>query len=181
MTRSKAGATALPVKVKKGASAEPSGTSNPQRDKSLAALRQFRQIFRAVQQHYHWVQTRCGVSGAQLWALYEIARTPGLRVGDLARALSVHQSTASNLLDKLEKQGFIRRERGGPDQRVVYLFPTEGGTELLDRAPQPARGVLQEALHHMPAATLDSLSNGLDELLKSMKVQVDDAMRPLVD
>lgn len=159
---------------------EAGGASHRQR--TLAALRKFRQVFQAVQRHYHWVESRCGVSGAQMWALYEIARLPGLRVGDLARAMSVHQSTASNLLERLEGRGLIRRERGGPDQRVVYLFPTPAGTELLEQAPAPARGVLQEALHHLPDASLDALSACLDQLLAQMAVKAEEAaMRPLSD
>jgi len=144
------------------------------------ALKRFRLVFKAVQQHSQWVETQCGVSSAQLWALWQLSETPGLRVSDLAKAMSIHQSTASNLLDKLEKSGLIRRDRSGPDQRVVQLHLTEQGKALLERAPKPARGILQNALFNLPAEELRSLNHNLETLLACMKI-VDEqaAMEPL--
>jgi DNA-binding MarR family transcriptional regulator len=122
------------------------------------ALKRFRLIFRAVQQHSQWVESRCGVSSAQLWAMSELSKTPGLKVTELAKAMSIHQSTASNLLLKLEKTGLIRRERPGSDQRVVRLYLTEPGRELVAKAPDPKQGLLQHALFELPDPVLTSLT-----------------------
>jgi len=91
------------------------------------ALRQFRVIFGAVRQHFQAVEKACGVSGAQIWAMAALHQTPGMKVSELAQALSIHASTASNLLDKIEKSGLIRRERNSVDQRVVRLYLTDAG------------------------------------------------------
>ena len=61
----------------------------------LAVLQEFRLIFKSVRTHFRSVEKFAGVSGAQVWMLSEIRRSPGLRVNDLARAMSIHQSTAS--------------------------------------------------------------------------------------
>ena len=37
-------------------------------------LKQFRLIFKATQQHSQWVETHCGVTSAQLWALWELSK-----------------------------------------------------------------------------------------------------------
>jgi len=151
-----------------------------QAEQAFEALKKFRLVFKAVQQHSQWVENRCGVSSAQLWALWELSETPGLRVSDLAKSLSIHQSTASNLLDKLEKSGLIRRDRSGPDQRVVQLHLTEAGRAVLERAPKPARGILQNALFNLPAEELRSLTHNLEILLACMKISDGQAaMEPL--
>lgn len=110
-------------------------------------------------------EAQCGLSGSQLQALWELFKSPGLKVSELSKAMSVHQSTASNLLDKLEKKGLIRRERRGPDQRVVRLFLTPDGLEIISRAPRPVQGLLAHTLLKLSDKTLGSLETGLAELV----------------
>lgn len=149
-------------------------------ESSHEALKRFRQIFRAVQQHSQWVEQCCGLTSAQLWAVSELSRRPGQRVSDVATALSIHPSTASNLLDKLEKKGFVQKERRNDDQRVVRLTLTERGQQILANAPQPAEGILQSALFALSDSVLRSLIENLDQLLSTMKVDVDwAALEPL--
>jgi DNA-binding MarR family transcriptional regulator len=136
----------------------------------LDVLGQFRVIVRSVRRHYQAVESRAGISGAQLWALSEVAAQPGLEVGALARAMSVHQSTASNLVRRLHSLGLVRRRRGR-DQRHVQLFTTPKGLKVLGRAPRPAIGVLQQALSGLPPARLRELHRALSAVLSLMKVK----------
>ena len=110
-----------------------------------------------------------GVTGAQLWALQELREAPGLRVGELANRMALHQSTTSNMVDRLETSGLIRKERTSADQRVVRLYLTDEGLALLARAPSPARGVLPEALRLMDDEGLASLQSELEKLLRQIK------------
>lgn len=143
-------------------------------------LKRFRLIFKAVQQHSQWVETRCGVTSPQLWALWELSLTPGMRVSDLAKVMSIHHSTASNMLDKLAKKGLVRRERASEDQRVVTLQLTQEGVETVMQAPLPAQGILQHALFQLPEAALQCLAKDLDALIKAMKIRDDAAaLQPL--
>jgi DNA-binding MarR family transcriptional regulator len=152
------------------------------REKSLEALKKFRQIVSSAQQHFRSIEEQCGLSGAQLWMLREIAEQPGLRVSDLAKAMSLHLSTASNTLDKLAKRNLIRRERKDPDQRIVRLFLTEEGARTVASAPQPAWGVLPEALNRLQDEVLDSLNWNLARVLDEIKdSDKDAAMKPLSD
>jgi DNA-binding transcriptional ArsR family regulator len=83
-------------------------------------LKNFRIIFKSVQRHSAMVEAECGLSGSQLWAMWELLISPGLKVSDLSKAMAIHQSTASNLLDKLEKRELIKRERRGPVQHKAF-------------------------------------------------------------
>lgn len=143
-------------------------------------LRQFRVIFGAVRQHFQAIEKSCGVSGAQIWAMAALRETPGLKVSELAQALSIHASTASNLLDKAEKSGLLRRERNSTDQRVVRLYLTEAGEQALSRAPQPLTGILTHALGQLPADTLARLNEDLATLIAHMgAIDTQDAQKPL--
>jgi DNA-binding MarR family transcriptional regulator len=117
------------------------------------------------------VEKRAGVTGAQLWALWELDQQPGLRVTDLAAAMALHQSTVSNLIDKLMRKRLIRRDRGDDDARVVRLYLTATGVRVVRGAPQPARGVLPDALEHLSPAALRGLDRQLTNLLNLMRVK----------
>lgn len=135
----------------------------------LSVLQRFRVLIRTAQRHSQWIERQSGVTGAQLWALQELSEAPGLRVGELANRMALHQSTASNMIDRLETGGSIRKERTSADQRVVRLYLTEAGAALLARAPSPARGVLPEALRLLEQDDLAKLQTELDRLLKQIK------------
>ncbi len=132
------------------------------------ALQRFRIVFGAVRQHFRAVEKACGVSGAQVWVLAALEESPGLKVSQLAKALSIHTSTASNLLDKVEAAGLIRRERSQQDQRVVHLYLTEAGTAALARAPRPFTGVLPHALGQLPEKVLVRLNADLQQVIAHM-------------
>lgn len=137
--------------------------------KMLEVLELFRIVFKSIRRHYRSVERRAGLSGAQLWALAQVAASPGIRVGKLARALAVHQSTASNLLRALEGAALILRRRLRNDQRSVQLFATSKGLGVLRRAPQPLIGVLQHALSDLSWSDLDVLHRQLTKLIASMR------------
>ncbi len=143
-------------------------------------VQSLRVVVRSTQSHSRGIEKQCGVSAVQLWALWEIQKHLGIKVSELSRALSIHYSTASNMLDKLEEKGLIRRDRSGEDQRVVRLYITDAGDNLLARAPQPAQGAVSDALLRMNSQSLSALNDGLQSLIEHMEVLNNDAaMKPL--
>ena len=141
-----------------------------------------RVVFRSIQEHSRWVEKQCGVSAAQLWAMWELYAHPGLRVSELSRALSIHQSTASNLLDKLERKELIQRQRRGPDHRVVQLYLTDKGRNLVEHAPRPAQGALSSGLMALPDPVLAGLNDNIAALVKAMDLADHTAaLEPLSD
>lgn len=151
-------------------------------ERAREALKKFRVVYSSVKKHFQHIEAQCGVSGAQLWAIVEISRTPGLSVCELAQALSIHQSTASNLLAGIEKKGFLLKERTGADQRVVRLYLTKKGKDVVGRAPEPSIGVLPDALQHLPNEVLDSLNANMDVLISLMHLKDEAAAaKPLSD
>jgi DNA-binding MarR family transcriptional regulator len=160
----------------------PARPADPHRTTVLAVVQLFRLIFGSAKKHFKWVQERTGVSGAQLWALAELKRQPGIRVTELARALAVHQSTASNLVEPLERRGLLRRARAAQDQRVVELFLTDLGRRTLASAPRPLEGVLPDALNALGHDELLELQARLERLARSLKVRDRGGRRvPLAD
>ena len=141
---------------------------------TLEVLRQFRLVYGAVHRHFRAIERRCGLSGAQAWMLRELARAPSLGVTDLATRMSVHQSTASQLIEKLERAAHKE------DRRRVRLRLSRRGLALTARLPQPAEGVLPRALGMLPDAALRALRVNLARLISQLQTRrAQDAQSPL--
>jgi len=131
-------------------------------------LRRFRVVFNAVKNHFRAVERTAGVSGAQVWALSVINAHPGVGVGELARAMDVHQSTASNLVRALTDLAMVVSSREGQDRRAVQLYLTAKGQRALAKAPGPFAGVLPDALLRLDTQTLARLDRDLAKLVRQV-------------
>lgn len=149
---------------------------------SLQVLKKFRVIYGSVRQHFRDVEMTCGVSGSQLWIMQEVANTSGIGVSELAERLSIHQSTCSQLVEKLVARKLIIKERNKEDQRRVGLRLTEAAAKLIKNAPGPAEGVLPEALSALSSDTMQSLDLSLAKLIKQLQYRNDTlGKKPLSD
>jgi DNA-binding MarR family transcriptional regulator len=142
-------------------------------------LRRFRLVFNAVKGHFRNVEKRAGISGAQVWTLSVVRDQPGIGVSELARAMDVHQSTASNLLRGLVEKELVVAERLEADRRAVRLRITAQGQKALGKAPRPFTGVLPDALNRLDAATLARLDRDLATLIEELGVDERGAKIPL--
>ena len=99
--------------------------------------------------------------------LVALSETPGhrLRMRDLARYVILSRSALTRLVDRLERQGLLARERSGDDRRGAYAVLTEAGQRELERT-WPAYG--QEIQRHF-ARYLDDREA---ELLRSIMSRI---------
>jgi DNA-binding MarR family transcriptional regulator len=142
-------------------------------------LRRFRLVFNAVKTHFQQVEKKTGIGGAQLWALSIIRARSGLGVSDLAKAMDVHQSTASNLVKTLVEREMVQVLKDGPDRRTVQLSILPAGAKVLRRAPGPFTGVLPQALASLDPATLRRLDADLAKLIVALDADERAANLPL--
>ncbi len=149
--------------------------ANDTPDLPLEVLGMFRVIFKSASQHFEDIEKAVGVSGAQLWAMSEIMAAGSMTISQLGKAMSLHQSTTSNLVEKLEKKGLVVRERSTQDRRVVEVRMTEVGRGALANAPGPYRGVLPDALMRMPEPELIELKMCLGKLLGRLDRKMESA------
>ena len=150
-------------------------------DSAAQVLRHFRSVFNAIKTHFHQVEKQAGIGGAQVWALSTITAQPGLGMNDLALAMDIHQTTASNLVKHLLKLGLVKVEKNGPDKRAVQLYVLPAAASLLEKVPEPFSGVLPKALSELPTATLQRLESDLGQLLQLLNTDEKAAKTPLAN
>jgi MarR family transcriptional regulator, organic hydroperoxide resistance regulator len=154
--------------------AHPSRSANkPARTSlELRTLQSLRTIFGSARTHDTEVRRSAGISGSQLWALSEIARSSqaaGITVNGLSAQMALHQTTASNLVNSLVERGLIRRERDATDHRIVHLRATAQGRQILLQTPGPHAGLLVDALRRLDPTQLDQLSASLQWVVNLMR------------
>lgn len=120
-----------------------------------------------------------GIGGAQIWALSLIAAAPSCGINALTQAMDVHQSTASNLVRSLIKNGYVVSEKSKLDKRAVELFALPEGIRLLKKIPNPYAGLLPQALEELDAETLNNLHKSLSKLIERLAVDKEAAHTPI--
>ena len=157
-------------------------SASPNADEAATrVLRQFRQVFNAVRTHFQQIEKQVGLGGAQVWALSVIRDMPGIGVGELARMMDVHQSTASNLVKALVERELVASAKGSGDRRSVQLRLLPAGAKLLRRSPGPFAGVLPTALAALDQRTLKRLERDLATLLGELQADERAGRTPLAD
>jgi len=126
----------------------------------FAAVQTFQ---RAMMEVVHPILDEGGVTKGEFFLLFFIGKMPRPTVGWIADQLGVRMSSATHLLNDLERRGLVRRERSSEDRRLVRPVVTALGSRLLVR-------IEGQALNRMRVA-----SSGIAERHKS------DAARLLIE
>jgi DNA-binding MarR family transcriptional regulator len=106
-----------------------------------------------------------GVSSSHIGALLLLSLGIGCSSVALSRLLGVDPGFVTRMVDRLEKQGFVRRDRNNPDRRVVNLTLTEAGRHVAARILEIVPGVLNRRLSIFTPLEFVALCRLLGKLL----------------
>jgi DNA-binding MarR family transcriptional regulator len=81
-----------------------------------------------------------------------------------AEDLAVTAATASNLVDRLVRRGYVKREEDPNERRKVLLSLTESGTAHLEICRQFAQASVAALIADLPQAKLLKVKEGLNIL-----------------
>ncbi len=126
---------------------------------------------RLVIQAYTPFLTRLGITYPQylvLMVLWEHDKQP---VNDIAHRLHLETNTVTPLLQRMEKQGIVVRQRGEADKRQQIVSLTEKGRAMEEEAFGVIPEGMAEKLAPCPLAIGDyqSLAQGLDSIIETLK------------
>jgi DNA-binding MarR family transcriptional regulator len=69
----------------------------------------------------------------------------------------------TGLIDRLEQQGFVQRNRCAEDRRVIYIELREKAMELLKRLDGPVQELHRQLMGHLTPSELKELSRLLEK------------------
>ena len=105
-----------------------------------------------------------GISGTQYNVLRILrgAGKDGLPCGAIAERMVTRDPDITRLLDRLDKMGFIGRERSQKDRRVVTTTITEAGLKLLKQLDKPVQELGQSLVRNLSKTQMQQLVELLD-------------------
>lgn len=118
---------------------------------SQRILDSIRRLVRFLRINDRASQTQVGLSGAQLFVLQELGRTPALSLSEVAQRTMTDQSSVSVVVTRLVDAGFVTRDRDPDDGRRLVLNLTTNGKAVLKRAPVAPQERILEAMERFPA------------------------------
>ncbi|HJP80948.1 MAG TPA: MarR family transcriptional regulator [Candidatus Saccharimonadales bacterium] len=75
--------------------------------------------------HTNAIAHQIGLSATEFEAMDLISRFQPMTAGKLAEYCGLTSGAITGLVDRLERQGFVRRERDPADRRRVFIVPVE--------------------------------------------------------
>ncbi|MBD0785509.1 MarR family transcriptional regulator [Vibrio sp. Y2-5] len=106
-------------------------------EKHEEVLVAIRQIIRAIDLHSKKLSKNAGLTGPQLILMRAIKELGEVTIRELSKHTNMSQATATTILDRLERNGYVQRIRSVADKRKVHAHLTESGKVLLEQAPAP--------------------------------------------
>jgi DNA-binding MarR family transcriptional regulator len=113
----------------------------------------------------HVALASTGVSSSHIGALLLLSLGITCSSVGLSKLLGVDSGFVTRMIDRLERQGLVRRERNNPDRRVVNLALTEAGRNLAARIVEIVPTVLNRRLSGFTPVEFAALCRLLGKLL----------------
>ncbi len=120
------------------------------------------------------VATACedlGLTPAQLHLVMWLGTDGALTMGELARRVAVSEKTITGVVDRLERDGLVRRERDPADRRVVQVTLAARGAQLYRRMDVEIETKLTRFLGLLEASDRGHLVRMLEKLTAKLAAE----------
>ncbi|MGE5416027.1 MAG: MarR family winged helix-turn-helix transcriptional regulator [Acidobacteriota bacterium] len=89
------------------------------------------------------------LSGTDAMALLLVFKREGSKMSVLAEQMNVPMSTATGIIGRLARQGYVERTHSTEDRRVITIGLTDKGREVVEQIYENAQGLLDQVLAGM--------------------------------
>lgn len=107
----------------------------------------------------------------QIHALLHLGHDGGLTMGELARRIGVTEKTVTGIVDRLERESYVQRERDATDRRVVRVCLTPKGLQTHGSIDEAIHRHIKELLGVLDPSDRENLFNILEKLHARLGVQ----------
>lgn len=139
----------------------------------LRILRALRRITRSIALHSRQLAAYSNITAPQLVCLRAVVENGPMTSTAISREIHVSPSTVVGILDRLEDKGWVRRERGREDRRIVFVSATDAGIKLAQDTPSPLQQKLADSLNDLPELEQATITMALERIVDLMESNVD--------
>ncbi len=113
-----------------------------------------------------------GLTGPQLTVIKLLESLGDLSLSSLSERIRAQNSTVTGIIDRMEREGLVRRERSTADRRVVFIRLSEKGARLARGIEVEPMEIFRSALVSLSQADLRDLLRILTKLQKRVRARV---------
>ena len=112
---------------------------------------------------------RAQLTGPQLTVVKILESIDDLSLSELSERIRAQNSTVTGIIDRMEREGLVVRERSTEDRRVVKIRLTQKGAELAAEIPVEPMEMFRAALGSLSKDEVRDLLRILSKLAKKVK------------
>ena len=113
-----------------------------------------------------------GLTGPQLTVIKLLETFQDLSLSSLSERIRAQNSTVTGIIDRMEREGLVRRERSTVDRRVVHIRLSEKGQKLARQIQVEPMEIFRDALASLTQADLRDLLRIMNKLQKYVRSKV---------
>ena len=111
-----------------------------------------------------------GVSKAQFLALEHLIASGPLSQAELVDRLSITRATGARLVDRMERDGWVKRRSDPEDGRMKRVVPTRSITELWSEVSRSGQELLDQAYRGVKPREIKMVKRVLETIRNNLKV-----------
>ena len=138
-----------------------------------------RRIIQAIDLHSRQLALQHVFTTPQLLILKLLPSEATVTVSQLAKQVSLKQATVTDILNRLERKGLVRRRKYSTDRRQVWIEETDAGRKLLEAAPSPLQETFLDKFEEQETWKQTMILSSL-QLLSSMMVEEEMPAAPIL-
>lgn len=128
--------------------------------------------FKALHENFHKLADKYGLAPAQMAALHKLWQRGSMSVTELGERLGCNASTITALVDRMERDGLVVRERDQTDRRVVNIKLTQKSLQLKGKAPALEEVVRQAAEASLTRDEVKQLTQLLSRFAHALETEL---------
>src|SRR4051812_39751204 len=115
---------------------------------------------------------RADLTGPQLTVVKMLEQIGDLSLSELSERIRAQNSTVTGIIDRMERENLVTRERSKEDRRVVYIRLTTKGRELSRGIPVEPMEIFRRSLETLSGQEVRDLMRILGKVAKNVRKSV---------
>lgn len=135
------------------------------KEKIISIEKSLRYIAAHVRAHGREILKEYELSPLQFVALQWVGDKDGITIGNLSARLYLAHSTTTDIVDKLEDNGFVKRHKSDRDKRLVLIKMEEKGEEIISAVISKRISYISKITAHLSERDKEVLPVVLESIL----------------
>lgn len=110
-----------------------------------------------------------GVAPGQFAPLVMLFEEDGLTQAELCRRINVEQPTMANTLERMERDGLVKRKADSDDRRRAHVFLTTRAKDIQAQVMEAARAVSNRTVTRLSASEQDDMFRLVARMVENLK------------